>query len=100
MKIEVERSGGIGGFAVGRSVDTDELPEHEADRLRGWIRAANFFELPAEIRSLKHGADFYSYRISVEDDGREHSVTVRQDAVPERLKPVIVWMTHSGGAAV
>jgi hypothetical protein len=74
MRIEFQRSGGVAGVrwpAV--TIDTAALPEEEA---RGWqelVAATDFFNLPA-TSSPGNRRDPFSYRITVESEGRRHSI--------------------------
>jgi hypothetical protein len=80
MRITFHSDGGFGYFpGLSRPVtlDTTELPGDEAARIEGLVRAAAFFERPAEGRAAAPGAaDHRTYTISVDDGARAHTVTV------------------------
>jgi hypothetical protein len=80
MRITFQSDGGFGYFpGLNRpvTVDTSELPGDDAARIEGLVRAAGFFERPAESRAAPAGAaDHRTYTISVDDGARSHTVTV------------------------
>jgi hypothetical protein len=53
------------------------------------VDAARFFDLPAVIASPTPGADRFQYKITVEAEGRRHTVEVGEAAVPGNLQPLI-----------
>jgi hypothetical protein len=80
MRVQFKIEGGLAAFpglSKPRVIDGADLSAAEADRLSQLIDAANFFDLPAEKRSLPKGAaDYQQYTITVEDGRRRHTVRV------------------------
>lgn len=78
MKINLERSGGIMGTVSSRTIDTDKLSKPKATELKKLLTHSDFFKL-SSMRSSpsnpKGAADYYTYNITVEDEGKKHSVT-------------------------
>jgi hypothetical protein len=78
MRIEFSQEGGIGYFpGLNRpvTVDVERLDEAEAEELKRLVEAARFFDLPASIGVPARGAaDYQRYILSIEDDGRRHTV--------------------------
>lgn len=93
MRITFERSGGFAGLTTTKVFDTDTLPGNEANQLRQLVDAADFFRLPANIASKGHQADRFQYELTVEDNGKQHGVSVSEQAVPGTLRPLIDWIT-------
>ena len=78
MVVNYESDGGFDHFpGLSRPVriDTTELAAEQADRLKGLVERARFFELPAEVGAPPPGAaDLRSYTITVQDADRTHTV--------------------------
>lgn len=89
MQIEFVRSGGFAGLNLSATIDCDALPPDEAQSLKDELDAAQFFSLPTTLAGSWGGADRFQYDITVDDDGRTHSVTVGEAAVPASLQPLI-----------
>ncbi len=92
MRISFARSGGFAGIILTTSVDTATLPAEEANQLHQLVEAADFFNLPATITSPAPQYDRFQYKLTVEENGKEHTVMVNEPAVPETLKPLIQWL--------
>ena len=91
MQVTVERTGGFTGIPLTKTVDSATLSHQEAVRLHQMMDAADFFELPSTIPSTPQ-PDRFQYRITVEQEGKQHSVTVGEAAVPVNLKPLLNWL--------
>ena len=51
------------------------------------VQEAGFFELPAVIAASSRGADRFQYNLTVEDNGKRHSVEIHEtDTLPAPLK--------------
>ncbi|WP_199290366.1 protealysin inhibitor emfourin [Leptolyngbya sp. FACHB-36] len=94
MQVSFERSGGFAGMLMTTTVDTASLPSEQSAQLRRLVDAADFFRLPATIPS---GAqpDRFQYQITVEEDGRRHSVTVGEAAMPGTMRPLVEWLMEA-----
>ena len=55
-------------------IDTDDLPEEEADELERLIVAAGFFGLPETAPQPRGAADYLRYTISVTSPEHSHTV--------------------------
>lgn len=89
MRIDYERTGGFAGMRLAATVNTEALPAEEARGLREAVEAAKFFELPALIASAPQGADRFHYKLTVEAEGRRHTVEMSEAVVPEALRPLL-----------
>jgi len=92
MRMTIERTGGFAGISMRKVVDTDTLPENEAKQLRQLVDAADFFRLSKTIASKSPQPDRFVYQLTVEDNGKQHSVEVGEQAMPGTLRPLIDWM--------
>lgn len=92
MRITIERSGGFAGMVQTRVVDTASLPPNEVNQLRLLVDAADFFRLPKMIVSLHSQPDRFQYKLTVEDQGKRHTVVVGEQSMPGNLKPLLDWL--------
>lgn len=88
MRIEFERSGGLAGMRLTLSVDTDTLPESEADEIAKLVKEADFFALPEEA-GTPPGADAFNYKVTIESEGRSHTVRTSELEAPPGLSPLL-----------
>lgn len=97
MIVTIKRTGGYAGIeeAVSR-FDTAAMPSALAKRVVKLIEKSNFFELAAEIPNDEIGADMFRYEISVEEDGRKHSValTAGEDKPTTPLRQLLVSLLN------
>ena len=94
MRITVQRTGGFAGVPMNKALDIASMPDQEASKCRQKIDAANFFQLPATA-AVKSQPDRYQYDITIELDGKKHSVTVPENAVPDKLQPLLNWIMQA-----
>jgi hypothetical protein len=92
MRISFERTGGFAGISSTKTVDTADIPANEADQLPQLVEASDFFNLPEKITASTAQADRFQYTLTVEDEGRKHTVTVSEAALPGTLRPLIEWL--------
>ena len=95
IRISLIRSGGFAGIPVTVNVDSDSLSEEDEQEYRVLVEAAGFFQLPESIDSPGGGADRFMYKLTVEVDGRSHSVEVSDAAVPHQLRPLLDRLTSA-----
>ncbi|WP_174625860.1 protealysin inhibitor emfourin [Candidatus Methylobacter favarea] len=81
MYITLPRSGGFNATPMIKTVDVSAMLPNEAIQLRRIMEGADFFNLPSPITSPPQ-PDRFTYQISVEQDGKRHSVTVGETAMP------------------
>ena len=100
MKIKFERSGGFAGMITRVNIDADSLPDAERQALTTLVENAGFFALPATITdSTSSGADRFNYRITIESDGRTHTVETTDGAAPASLVPLLDWLSGAARRA-
>jgi hypothetical protein len=95
MRIFFERTGGIAGIKLKRAFDSSTLPPREARRLQRLLKQSGFFDLPPVLESEKSGADFFSYKVTVETEERKYTVEAVEEAVPGAMRPFLDFLTHS-----
>jgi hypothetical protein len=94
MQVSLERSGGFTGISLSITVDTATLPPDQATQLDHLVKTADFFNLPTTIDSPTQ-PDRFQYQVSVQEGDRQHTVMIRETAVPANLKPLINWLTEA-----
>ena len=92
MRISFERTGGFAGITMKTALDEKDLAPDEAQRLRQLVEEADFFSLPGKIISRSPQPDRFQYELRLEEKGRQHTVTVSEEAMPEKLKPLGKWL--------
>jgi hypothetical protein len=89
MRIQFERTGGLAGMRVVATLDTESLSPEAARELSEMVGAARFFDLPAVTAAPAPGADQFHYKLTVEAEGRRHTVETADAAAPEALRPLL-----------
>jgi hypothetical protein len=96
MRIRFERSGGFAGMMTNVEIDAGSLPAGERDAIATLVANADFFALPATIaETATRGADRFNYRITIESDGRSHTVETSSGAAPASLVPLLEWLDRA-----
>lgn len=89
MLIQFERTGGFAGLRTAVTLNTDSLPLEEAQKLHELVEGAGFFEIPEKFPPPKRGADYFQYKLTVEKEGKKHTVEVSEPAVSPKLRPLL-----------
>lgn len=96
MKVYLEKSGGFAGMVTSTSVDTQLLPPNEAKEIQRLIENSQFFELasqpPQSSKTTKGAADYFTYKITIQDDKREHTVQLNDINMGPNIKPLIDFL--------
>ena len=94
MRISFERSGGFAGITMKTAVDEKDLTPGEAQKLRQLVEEADFFNSPGKITSRSPQPDRFQYELRLEEKGRQHTVTMSEEAMPAKLKPLVNWLVE------
>ncbi len=86
------RSGGIAGHSLSRSIDTSELEAPQVEEIERLVERVDLDDLARRSPLRGAGADRFQYDLSVEAGGREHRLTVAEDAAPSELKDLLAWL--------
>jgi hypothetical protein len=92
LRISIVRSGGFAGITMRGTVDEKDLSADEAQKLRQLVEESDFFNLPRKIVSRVPQPDRFQYELRIEENGQHHTVTVSDEAMPAKLKPLIKWL--------
>jgi hypothetical protein len=100
MKVYLEKSGGFAGMVTSTSVDSQLLPPNEAKEIQRLIENSHFFELPSQppqsSKTTKGAADYFTYKITVQNDQKEHTVQFNDINMQTKIKPLIDFLVkHS-----
>ena len=74
------------------AIDEKDHAPDEAQKLRQMVEGADFFSLSKRIVPRSPQPDRFQYDLKLEVSGREHTVTVSEEVLPEKLKPLIKWL--------
>ena len=74
------------------AVDEKDLAPGEAQKLRQLVEEADFFNSPGKIMSRSPQPDRFQYELKLEGDDRQHTVTVSEEVLPAKLKPLVNWL--------
>jgi hypothetical protein len=88
MRIIFDRSGGFMGINSNLIINLNELPEDEAETLRGLLDEVNFFTLP-ENPPTQSAPDGFQYTITVETSTITHTIHTNDTTAPEELHPLL-----------
>jgi len=92
MLIQFERRGGFAGIRKDTKLNTESIPSKEAQEMLELIDKADFFNLPEKFPAPRKGADYFQYRLTVENEGKKHTIEVSDPAVPGTLRPLLQFL--------
>jgi hypothetical protein len=96
MRVEFTTEGGIAHFpGLSRPVviDSATLPAEEDAELKRLVEAARFFEQPTAVGAPPPGAaDYRQYTITVEDNGRRHTVQLADPVEDPPLQQLLHFL--------
>ena len=93
MRIDFERTGGFAGMRLAASFDTNTLPADQAGTLQRLITEAHFFDLPARLPAPPQAADQFQYHVTIEAEGKRHTVDVGEGAASPALQALLQQLT-------
>lgn len=93
MRVTLSRSGGIAylpGLMSPLTIDSTSLGPTERAALERLVREADFAALPPQVGSAPAGAaDQRTYEITVEDEGRSHTVRAIEPIAHPALRSLV-----------
>jgi hypothetical protein len=85
MRITFQSGGGVApmpGLGAAVTIDVQALPPDDQAAIREMVERSAFFALPPRITTARTGAaDLRTYTITIDDEGRLHTVVVT-DPIP------------------
>jgi hypothetical protein len=100
MKIEVQRSGGFTGITNIFSVDEKSVTLSEANQLEELLKKAKFFDILSNSTSRERGADYYTYHITIEKEGRKHTVKTTDISMSQGFRDLINFVMNTDKRAL
>lgn len=96
MRIEFQRSGGFAAPAMklSHSVDSDDLPAHEAEQLEALIKQADVANLSAGAVGERPRPDAFYYRVVIEDERGRNTIVTSDADMPPALRALIQWLSR------
>jgi emfourin len=89
-RIEFLRTGGVTGIPLEVKLESQSITSEELEILEKLIESGGFSNLPRVHKSIG-GADRFSYEITVDADGKRHTVKTR-DPVPESIQELVSFL--------
>jgi hypothetical protein len=77
-----------------RTIETQDLSPAEAQQLEQLVKEADFFQLNS-VTDRSPRPDRFGYQISIEAEGRSHSIQVQEENMPAQLRPLIEWVQQN-----
>lgn len=91
MRVTLEQSGGFAGLLIDKTIDTKDLSASEAQQLEELVRASNFFQLNSIVEAFPQ-PDRFGYTLTIEMNGRTHSLEMSETNMPEAVRPIVDWV--------
>jgi len=100
MRIALVRTGGLAAIRRMVMVDTEVLPADKAARISRLIREADLPGLSDPTIAVRRSPDRFRYTLTLEEEGRQSVVTVAEEQMPERLRPLLdaLWSEAEPGS--
>jgi|SoiMetStandDraft_2_1073263.scaffolds.fasta_scaffold35479_1 hypothetical protein len=95
MRIDFESSGGLANLQLNYHVDTDKLPQEQANGLLSLVKSSGVFDLQqSDIKSKTTGdpADVFSYRLSLADGANQKTLSFNDVTAPASLQPLLALL--------
>lgn len=97
MKLSVVRGGGVAGTIVKTELASGDLSPEDASTLHELVRDAGLLE-EGQGEPPPPRPDEPSYRLTVEHEGRSHTVNLTESTMPEAVRSLISWSGSVAGA--
>jgi len=92
MIIRIERSGGVSGIPLQKTINSNALSKNKTEEIHTIIEKTNFFHLSSQYTE-SNVRDTFQYTITVQAESHTHSVTFDEDRLPKELHPLIKSFT-------
>ncbi|MDX6693348.1 MAG: hypothetical protein QOF02_951 [Blastocatellia bacterium] len=97
MRISFKRSGGFAGLPgqnQSLEIDSEKLPHPKAQELERLVEETRPFDHPSEQKSASKMRDGFQYDLTLDAGDRTHSLKLTDGAVPDKLQPLIEWLSQ------
>ena len=96
MRISLVRTGGLAAMRRIVMVDTEALAAEKARQIESLIRQADLPSLSEPTMAVRRSPDRFRYTLTVEEEGRQSKVTLAEEEMPERLRPLLDALWREG----
>jgi hypothetical protein len=96
FKIYLERSDGFIGGRKGYMLNSNSLSFEEQNTLDDMTNKARFFGLSSEASLPKGGADYFKYKMTVEENGKSDTIEINDFAISPELRTLINYIMTKG----
>lgn len=98
MKLSLVRGGGFAGLVIAKTVTSDSLSPEDAETLREKVEEAGLSHGPTNLGGDREKyPDSYGYAITIEDEGRGHTVVFSEENLTEPVRSLISWVDSLQG---
>lgn len=96
MRVQLKITGGVSyfpGLSQPVVIDSDALPDDQAERLNHLLEQVHFFSLPPVVNTPAPGAaDYRQYTITVDDGDRHHVVQATDPVENPELQALLDFL--------
>jgi hypothetical protein len=61
------------------------------------VKEAGVFDLPSRITTDSPQPDRFNYAVTVQDEGREHTIMASEEALPESVRDLVSYVKNVPG---
>jgi len=94
MRIKIERSGGISGIQISNEIDSKNLPSSLENTIKKIMLTQKDSVLSMKS-SPKGKADYYTYKISIQDGANRKVIECNQFSIREDLKLIVKYVERN-----
>ena len=91
MKLSIVRGGSIAAIVTRIEVSTDSLSPEDARALHSKVGEAGILGLSDDVPATAQHPEDLLYELTVEDEGRVHTVRLSESTLPEAVRLLIAW---------
>lgn len=88
MRIKLERSGGFAGITSSNEMDTDKLPSSLQSTVKNLLEKEKS-TLKKDLGKSKCSADYFNYRITIQDGKKDHVIECNEFDMDGRMKSLV-----------
>jgi hypothetical protein len=93
MRIDYERSGGFANLQLSCNLNTDSMPQDQADELLKLVKSSKVFDIQqSDVTPVVGGGppDVFSYRLSLSEGDRQKTLSFNDVTAPASIRPLLV----------
>jgi emfourin len=94
--IKVERSGGLTGIAISKEIDVKDLPSTLVNTAKKMMVDEKFPKPPMKAPP-RGSADYFSYKISVQNGVNRKIIECNEHNIQDDLKQLVKYIERSSG---